>query len=141
VVPPCFGSTTITGIPLNANVLDLKPIIEHLKGKSCTFSRTNKFSISKSATIFVNKDDFQNTRKSIELFNNTIYILPNFKDRFCLNCDHPKHLLQQCEDSKHNVNNGKKIFSKRFIKRECTTVNINKEIQSNFKHVFQINRQ
>jgi hypothetical protein len=131
----------VTGIPLNANVLDLKPVIEHLKGKSCTFSCTNKFSTSKSATIFVNKDDFQDTRKSIELFNNTIYILPNYKDRFCLNCGHPNHLLQQCKDPKHNVNNGKKIFNKRFIKRECTTVNINEEIQSNFKHVFQINRQ
>jgi hypothetical protein len=131
----------VTGIPLNANVLDLKPVLEHLKGKSCTFSHTNKFSTSKSATIFVNKDDFQDTRKSIELFNNTIYILPNYKDRFCLNCGHPNHLLQQCEDPKHNINNGKKIFSKRFIKRECTMVNINEEIQSNFKHVFQINRQ
>jgi hypothetical protein len=102
----------VTGIPLNANVLDLKPVIEHLKGKSCTFSCTNKFSTSKSATIFVNKDDFQDTRKSIELFNNTIYILPNYKDRFCLNCGHPKHLLQQCEDPKHNINNGKKSLVK-----------------------------
>jgi hypothetical protein len=132
---------TLTGIPLNANVLDLKPVIEHLKGKTCTFNRTNKFSTSKSATIFVNKDDFQDTRKSIELFNNTIYILPNYKDRFCLNCEHPKHLLQQCGDPQHNINNGKKIFSKRFIKRERTMVNINEEIQSNFKHVFQLNRQ
>jgi hypothetical protein len=132
---------TVTDIPLNANVLDLKPVLEHLKGKTCTFSRTNKFSTSKSATIFVNKDNFQNTKKSIELFNNTIYILPNYKDRFCLNCDHPNHLLQQCEDPKHNVNNGKKIFNKRFIKRERTLVNINEEIQNNFKHVLQINRQ
>jgi hypothetical protein len=132
---------TVTGIPLNANVIDLKPIIEYCKGKTCTFNRTNKFSTSKSATIFVNKDDFQDTRKSIGLFNNTIYILPNHKDRFCLNCGHPKHLLQECDDPKHTINNGKKIFSKRLIKRERTMVNINEEIQNNFKHVLQINRQ
>jgi hypothetical protein len=132
---------TVTGIPLNTNVLDLKPLIEHVKGKTCTFNRTNKFSTSKSATIFVNKDDFQDKRKSIELFNNTIYILPNHKDRFCLNCGHPKHLLQQCEDPKHNINNGKKIFSKRFIKRERIMVSLNEEIQNNFRHVLQINRQ
>jgi hypothetical protein len=131
---------TVTGIPLNANVLDLKPIIEHVKGKTCTFNRTNKFLTSKSANIFVNKDDFQDQRKSIELFNNTIYILPNYKDRFCLNCGHPAHLLQQYEDPKHSINNGKKIFSKRFIKRERTMVNINEEIQNNFRHVFQTNR-
>jgi hypothetical protein len=119
---------TVTGIPLNANVLDLKPVIEHLKGKSYTLSHTNKFSTLKSATIFVNKDDFQDTRKSIKLFNNTIYILPNYKDKFYLNCGHSNHLLQQCEDPKHNINNGKKIFNKRFIKRERTTVNINEEI-------------
>jgi hypothetical protein len=132
---------TVTGIPLNANVLDLKPLIEHVKGKTCTFNRTNKFSTSKSANIYVNKDDYQDIRKSIDLFNNTIYILPNYKDRFCLNCGHPKHLLQECDDPKHTINNGKKIFSKRFIKRERTMVNINEEIQSNFKHVLQINRQ
>jgi hypothetical protein len=133
---------TVTGIPLNANVLDLKPLIEHVKGKTCTFNRTNKFSTSKSATIFVHKDDFQDKRKSIELFNNTsIYILPNHKDRFCLNCGHPNHLLQQCEDPKHSIKNGKKIFSKRFIKRERIMVNLNEEIQNNFKHVLQINRQ
>jgi uncharacterized coiled-coil protein SlyX len=59
----------ITGLPLNTNVLDLKLLIDYLKGKTCTFGRTYRSSVTKTAYIYVEKENFINDYKNFTIVN------------------------------------------------------------------------
>jgi hypothetical protein len=140
-------SYTITGLPLNTNYLDIQPLMKYLNGKTCTFKRTNKFSTSKSAIMYVAEKDFNKQKTSTTMFDHEIFILPNHKDQFCLNCRSPKHVIKNCTSDKFQMvkdrkDNTKeiKIFTKRIIKKERTTIKINEEINNNFGHIMTMNR-
>jgi len=65
----------ITGLPINTNIIDLKPIVKKLSGKTCTIVQGTK-GIS-TAYVYVKEQDYVDQIKTFNVFGTKIYVIPN----------------------------------------------------------------
>ncbi|PKY50173.1 hypothetical protein RhiirA4_466506 [Rhizophagus irregularis] len=69
----------LTGLPLNATVRDITPIISHLNGRTCSFTQTSRNSIMKNAYLYVDPTHFapdHNKAMSTPYNGSNIFIYP-----------------------------------------------------------------
>ncbi|GES98343.1 hypothetical protein GLOIN_2v1471680 [Rhizophagus clarus] len=75
----------IRGLPLNTDIRDMIPILKAIKGRTCTFNATSRNSISKTAFVYTNKDNYTKEPNKIQkavLQNHNIFIVAqDYKDR------------------------------------------------------------
>jgi len=85
----------ITGLPINTNIIDLKPIVKKLSGKTCTIVRGTK-GIS-TAYVYVKEQDYMDQIKSFNVFGTKIYVIPNgVSTQTCNACGSPTHNIFDC---------------------------------------------
>src|SRR5581483_5308537 len=125
----------ITGLPLNTTYLDLKPLIKKLKGRTwtCTTPKS-KFSVTKTANVFVHPKNYTDIKKKYEILDTAVYVLPINDHNYCTYCGSIGHNYQDC--NKKNVNNNNSYVNKtRYIPRNRNMLSDQdfKQFQTNFK--------
>ncbi|PKK70994.1 hypothetical protein RhiirC2_849484 [Rhizophagus irregularis] len=115
-----------TGIPLNANVLDMLPLTNHLRARSIEFLPTKAVSLHKVANIycditekdFVLYDKFDTNFQGFKLhiFPAQGFILNNT----CGYCGKENHNLYDCPETDYNItpHNKEKKYRKKFLQRQ-----------------------
>lgn len=134
----------ITGLPLNTTARDIGPIVEHLFGRTCTFTQTSKYSTMKNAYVYVDPKNYPDviTNAVSTPFNNSpIYIYPHtLIPKTCNICGTYTHTTDNCDDKNFTLNrNNRKIFNKRLIQRNSEKISINKDHKTKFSHVITLN--
>ena len=115
---------TVTGIPLNATVLDLLPLVDHVKGKSLSFVPTKRTALHKVAHIYTEipldstEGLLQHFNTDFKGFNLQIYPRFNYMNT-CGNCGINTHQTHECTDDNYRINPKTKVkeFIKKLIKR------------------------
>ncbi|UZO03330.1 uncharacterized protein OCT59_023737 [Rhizophagus irregularis] len=116
----------VTGIPLNANILDLEPLINHVKGRSLAFVPTNPNSLHKVAYIYTDcKIDDQSSiiKKFDTPFNGAkLFIFPASQKKYtdtCGYCGDDNHTINDCKETDYVLlpNNRGRRFRKKFLAR------------------------
>jgi hypothetical protein len=136
----------ITGVPLNANVFDLKPLLTYLKGRTCTFTQTNRSSITKNAFIYVHPDDLkqQNLTRFSTTFssNKKLFIYPStdLSDKTCRVCGDHSHVMNKCPSPDFfKDKNDRTIFRRSFIQRNSTKITSDEKTRTTYNHIIQLN--
>ncbi|PKY31114.1 hypothetical protein RhiirB3_448553 [Rhizophagus irregularis] len=116
----------VTGIPLNANVLDLIPLTDHLNARSIEFLPTKPVSLHKVANIYCNIDDdnhVQYTKFDTNFQGFQLYIYPaqnfNLNDT-CGYCGKENHNVYNCSETDYTIipHNKERKYRKKFLKRQ-----------------------
>ncbi|CAB5165461.1 unnamed protein product [Rhizophagus irregularis] len=116
----------VTGIPLNANILDLEPLITHVKGRSLAFVPTNPNSLHKVAYIYTdcNIDDQSSIIEKFDTpFNGAkLFIFPASQKKYtetCGYCGDDNHMINDCKETDYVLlpNNRGRRFRKKFLAR------------------------
>ncbi|PKB95822.1 hypothetical protein RhiirA5_435965 [Rhizophagus irregularis] len=97
----------VTGIPLNANVLDLIPLTDHLNARSIEFLPTKPVSLHKVANIYCNIDDdnhVQYTKFDTNFQGFQLHIYPAQKFNLNDTCGY-------CGKENHNIYNLEYLLS------------------------------
>ncbi|PKC61207.1 hypothetical protein RhiirA1_394790 [Rhizophagus irregularis] len=135
----------ITGLPLNTNAKDLSPLVEHLKGRTCTFTQTSRSSFFKNAFIYVHPNDVKKDYTTItgtKFGQHTIFIFPytNIK-KTCNACGNHTHEYKNCTSTDFTLDkNERKIFKRRFITRNKERILINETTRQNYNHVIRLSK-
>ncbi|CAB4472617.1 unnamed protein product [Rhizophagus irregularis] len=135
----------ITGLPLNTNAKDLSPLVEHLKGRTCTFTQTSRSSFFKNAFIYVHPNDVKKDYTTItgtKFGQHTIFIFPytNIK-KTCNVCGNHTHEYKNCTSTDFTLDkNERKIFKRRFITRNKERILINETTRQNYNHVIRLSK-
>ncbi|PKY55689.1 hypothetical protein RhiirA4_427701 [Rhizophagus irregularis] len=134
----------VTGLPINTNARDIKPIIKHVIGRTCTFTQTSRFSTMKNAYIYVDPKNYPDivTNAVATPFNgSTVYIYPySLSTKTCNICGNYNHTTDKCDDKNFTLDkNNRKIFNKRIIKRNTEKIAINNDYKTKFSHVISLN--
>ncbi|PKC02791.1 hypothetical protein RhiirA5_424736 [Rhizophagus irregularis] len=114
------SSFLVTGIPLNANIFDLKNLITYLKGRTCTFTQTKRTSLHKNAYIYYDLNDYKDStpvpKFSTDFNNSKLFIYKSEAHvRTCGNCGDSTHQINECPDSKFSLGHrGQKYFNKKY---------------------------
>ncbi|PKK65412.1 hypothetical protein RhiirC2_809007 [Rhizophagus irregularis] len=116
----------VTGIPLNANVLDMLPLTNHLRVRSIEFLPTNATSLYKVANIYCNIAD-----QDFELYNKfdtnfqgfQLHIFPAqgfILNNTCGYCGKENHNLYDCAETDYSIipHNKEKKYRKKFLQRQ-----------------------
>ncbi|PKK73551.1 hypothetical protein RhiirC2_847546 [Rhizophagus irregularis] len=111
----------VTGIPLNANVLDLIPLTDHLNARSIDFLPTKPVSLHKVANIYCNTDD-DNHKFNL---NDT-----------CGYCGKENHNVYNCSEVDYTIipHNKERKYRKRFLKRQ-NSYTLNDNVKSSFDQI------
>ncbi|RGB37089.1 hypothetical protein C1646_666451 [Rhizophagus diaphanus] len=137
---------TVTGIPLNANILDMESLLDHLEGKSMEFLPTKSTALHKIAHIYADKNStniqelyekFDTMFKKFKLFT---YPAHNFDYmKTCGFCGDDNHNILDCKETDYKIrpSDQQKIYNKKLIKRnnEYTLSDQNKSSYSKIKQL------
>lgn len=132
----------VTGIPLNATVLDLLPLTDHLKARSIEFLLTKSVSLHKIANIYCNTSDqdFITYNKFDTLFQEfKLHIYPandfNLNDT-CGYCGLNGHNVFFCPEKDYAIipHNQERKFRKKFIKRP-NSYNLKDNIKNSYDQI------
>ncbi|RGB30315.1 hypothetical protein C1646_793907 [Rhizophagus diaphanus] len=137
---------TVTGIPLNANILDMEPLLDHLKGKAMEFLPTKSTVLHKIAHIYADKNStniqelyekFDTMFKSFKLFT---YPAHNFDYmKTCGFCGDDDHNILDCKETDYKIrpSDQQKVYNKKLIKRnnEYTLSDQNKSSYSKIRQL------
>ncbi|CAG8761516.1 3201_t:CDS:2, partial [Rhizophagus irregularis] len=116
----------VTGIPLNANILDLIPLTDHLNARSIEFLPTKPVSLHKVANIYCNTDDdnhVQFTKFDTNFQGFQLHIYPaqkfNLNDT-CGFCGKENHNVYDCSETDYTIipHNKERKYRKKFLKRQ-----------------------
>ncbi|GBC52767.1 uncharacterized protein OCT59_028637 [Rhizophagus irregularis] len=134
----------ITGLPLNTTAKDIEPLIKHVYGRTCTFTQTTKYSTMKNAYIYVSPNNYpvDASNGASSLFEGyNLHVLPGHLSlKTCNICGSPLHETINCDDKNFDTDhNNRKIFKKRFIKRNEEKITINDNHRTRFNHVITLN--
>jgi hypothetical protein len=86
----------ITGLPVNATIQDLKPILKNIKAKTCTIQPKHLKATFKCAYVYVKEQDFQEKIIKISTLNTIIYVFPQILNKHCSICGNPSHEFTNC---------------------------------------------
>ncbi|RIA81068.1 hypothetical protein C1645_835314 [Glomus cerebriforme] len=109
----------LTGLPINSTIKSIEPLLKKIKARTCTFTPTDKRRITKSAYVYVSKEDFINKNKTLNINNHNIYIM-NPKLKHCTVCGSPTHDFKSCNSTanltpnKHTANNQNRLTLSQF---------------------------
>ncbi|CAB4409392.1 unnamed protein product [Rhizophagus irregularis] len=132
----------VTGIPLNANVLDMLPLTDHLKARSIEFRPTGPNSLHKIANIYCNVTDKDFTQyikfdTNFQGFKLHIYQAQDFNlNNTCGYCGDANHNLFHCTEKDYTIipQTQEKRYRKKFIKRQ-NSYNLNDEIKNSYDQI------
>ncbi|PKY39313.1 hypothetical protein RhiirA4_452489 [Rhizophagus irregularis] len=132
----------VTGIPLNATVLDLSPLTDHLKARSIEFLPTKSVSLHKVANIYCNTNDqdfvaYNKFNTCFEEFKLHIYPAESFNlNDTCGYCGQDGHNIYHCTEKNYTIipHNQERRFRKKFIKRP-NSYNLNDEMKNSYDQI------
>ncbi|PKK65496.1 hypothetical protein RhiirC2_786077 [Rhizophagus irregularis] len=138
----------VTGIPLNANVLDMLPLTNHLQARSIEFLPTKAVSLHKVANIYCNM-----TEKDFELYNKFDTNFQGFKlhifpaQGFILNntcgyCGKENHNLYDCMETDYSItpHNKEKKYRKKFLQRQHA-YKLNDNIKNSYDQIKSLTKK
>ncbi|GES81580.1 hypothetical protein GLOIN_2v1471680 [Rhizophagus clarus] len=130
----------VRGLPLNTDIRNMIPILKAIKGRTCTFNATSRNSISKTAFVYTNKENYTkdpNKIQKIRLQNHTIFVVSqDYKGDSCIICGDPQHIYENC-NSEHrlDVNGSRKIYMPKYLKKDRTKLENNQDITNKYRHI------
>ncbi|UZO16581.1 uncharacterized protein OCT59_007966 [Rhizophagus irregularis] len=112
--------------PLNANVLNLIPLTDHLNARSIEFLPTKPVSLHKVANIYCNIDDDNHVQYSkfdtnFQGFQLHIYPAQKFNlNDTCGYCGKENHNVYDCSETDYTIipHNKERKYRKKFLKRQ-----------------------
>ncbi|GBB93902.1 hypothetical protein RclHR1_02250012 [Rhizophagus clarus] len=136
----------IRGLLLNTDIRDMIPILKAIKGRTCTFNATSRNSISKTAFVYTNKENYTKEPHKIQkttLQNHNIFIVAqDYKGDSCTICGNPQHTYENC-NSEHRLdpNGSRKIYSPKYLKKDRTKLENNQDINNKYRHIISPKRK
>ncbi|PKY53912.1 hypothetical protein RhiirA4_499929 [Rhizophagus irregularis] len=132
----------VTGIPLNATVLDLLPLTDHLKARSIELLPTKSVSLHKIANIYCNTNDqdfvaYNKFNTFFQEFKLHIYPAETFNlNDTCGYCGLNGHNVYHCTEENYTIipHNQERKFRKKFIKRP-NSYNLNDEMKHSYEQI------
>ncbi|PKY50868.1 hypothetical protein RhiirA4_467559 [Rhizophagus irregularis] len=132
----------ITGIPLNATVLDLLPLTDHLKARSIEFLPTKTVSLHKIANVYCNTNDkdftaYNKFNTFFQEFKLHVYPAETFKlNDTCGYCGLDGHNVYNCTEKNYTIipHNQERRYRKKFIKRP-NSYNLNDEMKNSYDQI------
>ncbi|CAB4422059.1 unnamed protein product [Rhizophagus irregularis] len=132
----------VTGIPLNATVLDLSPLTDHLKARSIEFLPTKSVSLHKVANVYCNTNDqdftaYNKFNTFFDEFKLHIYPAESFNlNDTCGYCGLDGHNIFHCTEKNYTIipHNQERRFRKKFIKRP-NSYNLNDEMRNSYDQI------
>ncbi|PKK56826.1 hypothetical protein RhiirC2_799222, partial [Rhizophagus irregularis] len=132
----------VTGIPLNANVLDMLPLTNHLRTRSIEFLPTKAASLHKVANIYCNTAD-----QDFELYNKfdtnfqgfQLHIFPAqgfILNNTCGYCGKENHNIYDCAETDYSIipYNKEKKYRKKFLQRQHA-YKLNDNIKNSYNQI------
>ncbi|PKK59765.1 hypothetical protein RhiirC2_820241, partial [Rhizophagus irregularis] len=132
----------VTEIPLNANMLDLIPLTDHLNARSIEFLPTKPVSLHKVANIYCNTDDdnyvqYTKFATNFQGFQLHIYPAQNFNlNDTCGYCSKTNHNVYDCSETDYTIipHNKERKYRKKFLKRQ-NSYTLNDNIKSSYEQI------
>jgi hypothetical protein len=130
----------ITGLPVNATIQDLKPILKNIKAKTCTIQPKHPRATFKCAYVYVEEKDFQEKIVKISTLNTIIYVFPQIINKHCSICGNPSHEFTKCNNiTSTNENNKQPSYRRpehnKINRTKVNSIQLDKDIQKKFKHL------
>ncbi|PKK59982.1 hypothetical protein RhiirC2_719434, partial [Rhizophagus irregularis] len=132
----------VTGIPLNANVLDMLPLTNHLRARSIEFLLTKVVSLHKVANIYCNTED-----NEFELYNKfdtnfqgfQLHVFPAqgfILNNTCEYCGKENHNIYDCTETDYSIipHNKERKYRKKFLKRQHAYT-LNENIKNSYDQI------
>src|SRR5581483_2006197 len=105
----------ITGIPIDAKLIDIKNIINKVNGKTCTIFPAHPNEVTKSAITFIHPENYNKSYRKFNTLNSKIYIFPAEERYYCTSCGDFNHIFKDCN---YNNPNGHPPHTKVFLNRQ-----------------------
>ncbi|GES74519.1 hypothetical protein GLOIN_2v1847066 [Rhizophagus clarus] len=86
----------ITGLHIDMNFYDLKPIINKIKGKTCTLPDINPRQITRTAYVNVHSEDYEKKIRIVKINNNRQIFITPVDTPTCTVCGHFEHDYNNC---------------------------------------------
>ncbi|GES90940.1 ribonuclease H-like domain-containing protein [Rhizophagus clarus] len=122
----------ITGLPMNAQLGDLYPILTRINAQTCSFAPTNNKQLQKAAYIYVKEKDYKDQIFRIKCFNTIIYVFPQNIRLSCTICGDPTHEYTNCTNKQDPNQRPKASIIDRNQNKKPT---INQQIYNQFKSI------
>ncbi|GBB93289.1 hypothetical protein RclHR1_21430004 [Rhizophagus clarus] len=122
----------ITGLPMNAQLGDLHPILTRINAQTCSFAPTNNKQLQKAAYIYVKEKDYKDQIFRIKCFNTIIYVFPQTIRLSCTICGDPTHEYTNCINKQDPNQRPKASIIDRNQNKKPT---INQQIYNQFKSI------
>ncbi|RIA79649.1 hypothetical protein C1645_840208 [Glomus cerebriforme] len=88
----------ITGIPVNLTLNTLKPFLNKIHARTCTFTHTHPRRLTKVAYVYLDIQNYVNKNRSAKLFNSNIHVLLP-KTECCTVCGSSTHTHNSCSEA------------------------------------------
>ncbi|GBB96200.1 hypothetical protein RclHR1_02700002 [Rhizophagus clarus] len=122
----------ITGLPMNAQLGDLHPILTRINAQTCSFAPTNNKQLQKAAYVYVKEKDYKDQIFRIKCFNTIIYVFPQTIRLSCTICGDPTHEYTNCTN-KQDPNQRPKASN--IDRNQNKKPTINQQIYNQFKSI------
>ncbi|GBB87496.1 hypothetical protein RclHR1_13990006 [Rhizophagus clarus] len=122
----------ITGLPMNAQLGDLHPILTRINAQTCSFTPTNNKQLQKAAYIYVKEKDYKDQIFHIKCFNTIIYVFPQNIRLSCTICGDPTHEYTNCTNKQDPNQRPKASIIDRNQSKKPT---INQQIYNQYKSI------
>ncbi|GBB90362.1 hypothetical protein RclHR1_01730010 [Rhizophagus clarus] len=122
----------ITGLPMNAQLGDLHPILTRINAQTCSFASTNNKQLQKAAYIYVKEKDYKDQIFRIKCFNTIIYVFPQNIRLSCTICGDPTHEYTNCTNKQDPNQRPKASIIDRNQNKKPT---INQQIYNQYKSI------
>ncbi|GBB99252.1 hypothetical protein RclHR1_03460021 [Rhizophagus clarus] len=86
----------ITGLHIDTNFYDLEPIINKIKGKTCTLPDINPKQITRTAYVNVHSEDYEKKIRIVKINNNRQIFITPVDTPTCTVCGHFEHDYTNC---------------------------------------------